>query len=513
MMQPKVETPNAAQQESEERFRAFANAAPAMLWLAGPDAACTFFSRAWYDHTGQPERGGLGFGWLDVVHPEDREQCRHALLEAARDQKAFSLDCRVRRADGEFRWSLNSGRPRFNTRGEFSGFAGSVIDVHERKQSARTSALLAAIVDSCDDAIISKDLNGVITSWNQGAARLFGYTAEEVIGKSILILIPWDRQEEEPDILARLRRGERIDHFETIRIRKDGTHRHVSLTISPVKDGDGRIVGASKVARDVTERVLHEKALRDANIALKRANNDLEQFAYSASHDLQEPLRMISAYSELLRRKFGGKLGPQGDEYIGYAVDGAIRMERLLRDLRIYTQVSTGDQKPPGEIDSGQILQKTLLNLQAAIKDSGATITTGCLPHVRMLDFQLEQVFQNLIGNAIRYCGEGPPRIRVSAERQGDDWLFSVQDNGIGIEPQFKEQVFGIFKRLHSASEHPGTGMGLAICQRIIERAGGRIWVESEPGRGSTFYFTIPRGESGRDQAGNPGRLDFASRG
>jgi PAS domain S-box-containing protein len=373
--------------------------------------------------------------------------------------------------------------------------------------------LLAAIVDSCDDAIISKDLNGIITSWNQGAYRLFGYTAEEAIGQSILMLIPPDRQQEEPRILAQLRRGERIDHYETIRVRKDGSPLNVSLTISPVKDAGGRIVGASKVARDITERVRHEQAMQEANAALKRANEDLQQFAYSASHDLQEPLRMISAYSELLRRKFGGQLDPEADEYLRQTVEGVMRMEQLLRDLRTYTQLSAASEEPQDEIDSGEVLRKTLLNLQAAIDTNGAIITASALPRLRMFEFQLEQLLQNLVGNAIRYRREEPPTIHIAAERQGNHWLFSVQDNGIGIEPEFKEQVFGIFKRLHSASEYPGTGMGLAICQRIVERAGGRIWLESEPGRGSTFYFTIPIREPKRNQNENARRLDSPDRG
>jgi PAS domain S-box-containing protein len=482
-------------EEAEDRFQSFANSAPAMLWLAGADGACLFFSRAWCDYTGQSANAALGFGWLEAVHPDEREECRRGFLEAYRQREAFSMDCRVRRADGEFRWVLNAGRPRFNPSGDFAGFAGSVIDIHDRKESAQASALLAAIVDSCDDAIISKDLTGVITSWNQGAERLFGYTAEEAIGQSVLMLIPLDRQQEEPGILAQLRRGERVDHYETIRLRKDGSERRVSLTISPVKDSDGRVIGASKVARDVTERARHQQQMLEANAALRRANADLQQFAYSASHDLQEPLRMVSAYSELLRKKFGGKLGATGDEYIGHAVEGAMRMQSLLRDLRTYTQVSTEDQDPPGEIDAGEALNRTLRSLQVVIEKSGAAISRTELPRVRMLEFQLEQIFQNLIGNAINYRGEEPPRIHIAGRREGGDWLFSVQDNGIGIDPQFKEQVFGIFKRLHSASEHPGTGMGLAICQRIVERAGGRIWVDSEPGRGSTFYFTVPRGE------------------
>lgn len=201
---------------------------------------------------------------------------------------------------------------------------------------------------------------------------------------------------------------------------------------------------------------------------------------------------MVASYSELLQRKFGGQLGPQGDEFIRYIVQGALRMESLLRDLRTYTQYSTTDAEAPAEIDANEVLKKTLATLDVPIRDSGATISSTALPRVRMHEFQLEQVFQNLIGNAIRYRSQAPPEIRVAAVRRGDQWLFSVQDNGIGIDPRYKEQVFGIFKRLHTVTQYPGTGMGLAICQRIVERIGGRIWVESEPGRGATFFFTIP---------------------
>ncbi|HKA00982.1 MAG TPA: PAS domain S-box protein [Candidatus Solibacter sp.] len=359
----------------------------------------------------------------------------------------------------------------------------------EGQADERASALLGAIVDSSDDAIISKDLNGRIMTWNKSAERLFGYTAEEAIERSITILIPRDRLEEETRILERLRHGERIDHFETIRVRKDGTTLNVSLTISPVKDANGRIIGASKIARDITDRVQREHAL-------EQANADLEQFAYSASHDLQEPLRMVAAYSELLKRKFGGKLGPEADEYIGYMVSGASRMESLLRDLRSYTQVLSGNAEPPGEIEPARVLRKVLANLEVAIADSGAIIQHADLPRVYIYEFQLQQVLQNLIGNAIRYRGAETPRIHISAERRNGRCLFAVQDNGIGIDPQYKEQIFGIFKRLHSAGEFPGTGMGLAICQRIIESGGGRIWVESKPGRGSTFYFTVAGAKS-----------------
>jgi light-regulated signal transduction histidine kinase (bacteriophytochrome) len=308
----------------------------------------------------------------------------------------------------------------------------------------------------------------------------------------VTILAVPERVDEIPDILSRIRRGERVDHYETKRQTKDGRVLSISLTVSPIRDASGVIIGASKIARDITSRVQAEEALRDSNAALSRANADLEHFAYSASHDLQEPLRMVSTYSEMLRRKFAGQLGESGDEYIRYTVKGAQRMQQLIKDLLAFTHVSTLGDEPAPDIDANKALDHTLTNLHSAIASSGARITHNTLPKVRMHEFQLEQVFQNLISNAIHYRGAAAPEIHVAAERQGSKWLFSVRDNGIGIDPKYKEHIFGMFKRLHSVADYPGTGMGLAICQRIIQRVGGRIWVESELGRGSTFFFTAP---------------------
>jgi PAS domain S-box-containing protein len=683
-----------------------------------------------------------------------------------------------------------------------------VQDITERIHDDVARARLAAIVDSSDDAIVSKTLDGVITSWNRGAERIFGYTPEEAVGRHITLIIPDERRHEEDEVLSRLRRGQRIDHFETERRTKDGRLINISLTVSPVRDSSGRIIGASKIARDVTEkkrseerlfaseryrqavlesmpecvtvlspdgtvlqinraglemleadapeqvigqciyplihdaereafRALNENiyqggpggtlefrvtslkgtprtfetavvplldvynrvtgalsvtrditqrkeaeaerqallareqrarqtaellnrvgpilaaeldrdqltqkvtdiatqavraefgalfhnevnergemyalytlsgvpreafanfpmprntavfgptfrgegtvrsdditkdprygrnaphrgmpeghlpvcsylavpvisrsgavlgglffghsrpgvftedderiaagiaaqaaialdnamlfedsqrsqdALRRSNEELRRANEDLNQFAHSASHDLQEPLRTISIYTQLLRRKLDNRLDPETEQYARYVLRGATRMEALIKDLLAYTQAASGSEAA-SVIEGDEALDAALSNLRAAIEQSGAHVTHGPLPRVRITRVHLTQVFQNLIGNAIKYRRDEPPRIRIGAERHQSGWLFSVEDNGIGIEEKYREQIFGIFKRLHTAEEYSGTGIGLAICQRIVERAGGRIWVESELGRGSTFFFTLP---------------------
>jgi PAS domain S-box-containing protein len=427
-----------------------------------------------------------------LAAPDRVDEFPDILDRLRRGERVDHYETKRQTKDGRILTVSLTVSPIRDSSGTIIGASKVARDITGQQRISEFQARLAAVVESSDDAIISKDLDGIIRSWNGGAERIFGYTADEIVGKHISTLAAPDRVDEIPDILDRLRRGERIEHYETKRQTKDGRILTVSLTVSPIRDSSGAIIGASKVARDITERKRQEHALREANSALLRSNGDLQQFAYSASHDLQEPLRMVSLYGQLLQKKFGGKLGAKGDEYIGYTVEGALRMEQLLRDLRMYTQASMSRQEATEDIEAGEILDRALVNLGVAIKESGASITRTDLPRLRMHEFQLEQLFQNLIANAIRYRGSAPPRIHVAAEQQSAGWLFSVQDNGIGIDPEYKEQIFGVFKRLHNTSEYPGTGMGLAICERIVERRGGKIWVESEAGRGSTFYFTIP---------------------
>jgi signal transduction histidine kinase len=224
---------------------------------------------------------------------------------------------------------------------------------------------------------------------------------------------------------------------------------------------------------------------------LARSNAELQQFAYVASHDLQEPLRMVSSYTQLLAKRYQGRLDADADDFIGFAVDGAARMQKLIQDLLAYSRVSTrGMERQSLSMDS--VLGYTTDMLQLAMKEADALVTHDSLPSVKADERQMTQLFQNLISNAIKFRGQQPPRIHVSATRRDDEWLFSVQDNGIGIDPQYADRIFVIFQRLHNRDEYSGTGIGLAICKKIVERHGGRIWVESEPGKGSTFFFTLP---------------------
>ncbi|HEX6895144.1 MAG TPA: PAS domain S-box protein [Bryobacteraceae bacterium] len=725
-----------------------------------------------------------------LIPPERLSEETDLLSQIARGESIDHFETIRRRKDGSLLNVSLSISPLRDAHGRIIGASKIARDITEVKRAERSALLLAAIVDSSDDAIVSKDLNGMIMTWNKGAERLFGYTADEAVGRPITIVIPPDRLDEEPEILSRIRRGDRMEHFETIRRHKDGSLLDISLTISPVKDGHGNIIGASKIARDISDRKRAEKAIEDLNERLKadlaamtrlqqlsakliesrdspellgeildtairltgagsghiqlfrqgvfnivaqrglepalldflnspsgvqeafgtaahirqrvlvtdiassslfsgipgialmlasgiraaqstplvsrtgqilgtfttfygdgrapaerelrlldvlarlaadlierkgaeeallasearfrqladampqivwtarpdgyldyynerwyqftgfgrdqfgdqswqaivhpdevqlcfeswyssvrsgepfriefrlwdrrearwrwfmsralpvrdtsgatvkwfgtstdideqkrieqelrRANLDLEQFAYSASHDLQEPLRTIKIYGELLAQRYGGSLDGEAFEFVEYLRTGASRMEELVRDLLNYTQI-TLLEPPTLPVDANEALASALANLAGAIAESEATVANDPLPPVRAHSTHLRQLFQNLIGNAIKYRSpDRPPIVTVTAAQRDGQCIFSVQDNGIGIAPEYRGLIFGLFKRLHTTHEYSGTGIGLAICQRIVERYRGRIWVESQLGCGSKFTFEIP---------------------
>jgi PAS domain S-box-containing protein len=499
--------------------------------------------------------------------------------------------------------------------------SAAVRDVSERKRERDTAARLAAIVESSNDAIMGKDLDGRITSWNRAAEAMFGYQSSEIIGESIERLIPPERWEEETEILARVRKGEQIKQYGTERLTRGGRRIEVSLTISPIYDAQGRIVGASTIGRDlggakkaerkfrdlldaapdamviidthghialinaqaermfgftreemvgqpiemliperlherhrshragyahdprqrpmgtgldlwarrkdgsefpveislgplqtdegalvtaavrdITERKNVERQLADYADSLKRSNRELEQFAYIASHDLRAPLRSLTGFSQLLQKRYGDRMEGEAAEFLGYITSSAKQMEHLIDDLLAFSRVSRVEQALVA-VDCEALLAKVQQQLKAVIEARRARITHEPLPAVMGIEHELMQLFQNLISNGLKFQPGAAPTVHVGVSAEGAGWHFRVVDRGIGVPSEYHDKIFLIFQRLHSTEEYEGTGVGLAICKKIVEHHGGRIWIESEPGKGSTFHFTlkaVPAAESAK---------------
>jgi PAS domain S-box-containing protein len=368
----------------------------------------------------------------------------------------------------------------------------AVSDITDRKQMDENIRLLATVVRNSNDAVTVQDFEGRIISWNRGAELMYGYSEDEAFQMTIWRLMPASKRTEQEQLVRRLRAGETIHSFETQRLTREGRLLDVWLTVTKLVDDAGTPVGIASTDRDITERKRTEEVLKKTIADMDRSNKELEQFAYVASHDLQEPLRMVASFTQLLAKRYKDKLDADANEFIGYAVDGANRMQKMINDLLSYSRVGTRG-KPFEAVGCTAILNQALTNLRMVIEETGAMITQDPLPTVMGEESQLVQLFQNLIDNAIKFRREEPPRIHISAEDRGNDWFFSIKDNGIGIDPQYNERIFIIFQRLHRREEYPGTGIGLTICKKIVERHGGRVWVDSQPGNGSTFYFTIPK--------------------
>lgn len=668
-----------ARAANEQRLQAIVDNAAAVIFVKDVQGRYLLVNGEFEELLHVPKSEVAGRTDYDIFPPEvaERFQANDRAVLAARTSMSFEEY--VPHDGGTHTW-LSLKFPLEDSDGNIAGVCSISTDVTGRNQLEAARGHLAAIVENSEDAIISKDLNGIITSWNSAAERIFGYTADEVIGKPVSILAAPGHLNEMPEILSRIRKGQRIEHYETRRRRKDGEVIDISLTVSPIRDSTGNIIGASKTARDITERKHVEKELasllfrekesrrtaellnrvgprlaaqldpgrlaqevtdiattlieaefggflqnvmencgelyklyalsgmseetfagftgsgltdlfcslrgdsmvrveditqndsretdsashgnlpvrsylsapviarsgeilgrlffghskparfsesheaiirgiaaqaaiaidnarlfeqaqwaqtelKRSNDELLRVNRDLEDFAYSASHDLQEPLRTISISAELIEESLGEQLHGEDSMFLASIISAAKRMRALIQDLLAYTRATKYERGSAPHVESGRILADVLENLQGTIQETGAIVTTGELPTVSIHESGLAQIFQNLISNAIKYRSQESPRIHISAVERDGACVFSVVDNGIGIEPEFAEEIFGLFKRLHGRDEYSGSGIGLAICRRLVEQYGGRIWLErSEPGRGSVFSFSIPSG-------------------
>lgn len=444
-----------------------------------------------------------------IVHERTREPLPNPVASVLqRGEVVVLTDHTVLISRNGQEWPVSdSAAPIRDVRGALIGVVLVFREVSRERAAQLASERLAAIVEGSDDAIVGKDLRGIVTSWNSGARRIFGYTSDEMIGQSITKLLPPERIDEEQSILARLQRGQRVDHFETTRIAKDGRRLEVSLTISPIRDETGEIIGASKIARDITVRKAAERALAEAQATLRghaaeleaRVRErtaelqalvaELESFSYSISHDLRAPLRGMHQFSQLLLMEHADRLDESGQAYLHRIIASAQRMDRLIQDVLAYGAVSRSHVKPSlVELDT---LVEEIIQLHPALQPPAAQIAvlSPLLP-VTAHEALLSQCVSNLLANAVKFVpADRQPEARVWTESLGPRVRLYVADNGIGIAPQHHGRIFEIFERIESGYE--GTGIGLAIVRKAVERMGGTVGLESSLGQGSKFWIEL----------------------
>lgn len=407
---------------------------------------------------------GGGFDDLEVLH-------------VTKDGRPLILEARVSSVRGPS--------------GALIGAVAMLSDVSEKRQ---LQAKFQMAFEASPSGMIMIDAAGLITLSNSQIAKMFGYAPGELIGQRIEILVPESARAQHPANLASFVAAPSTRAMGAGRDlrgrRKDGSEFPVEIGLAPIQTEAGLLVLAAVV--DISERNKAAAALMAKTRELERSNAELEQFAYVASHDLREPLRMVASYTELLAERYGGKLDERADKYIGYIIDGARRMQRLVSDLLALSRVGT-QGKPMEPIDSANVVKNVIRAMTPSIRETNAQIAPGSLPVVAADEVQLGQLFQNLIGNAIKFrAPDRPPSIIIDAKRANGAWVFSVQDNGIGIESQYSERIFQMFQRLHGRDEYEGNGIGLAIAKKIVERHGGTIWLSSTVGEGTVFYFSLP---------------------
>lgn len=373
-----------------------------------------------------------------------------------------------------------------------------IVDLETANNRTTASRdLLHTTLSSIGDAVIATDAAGRVTFVNGVAEHLSGWTQAQAQGRKfeeVLTLIHEETREPVENPVEKALRERAIVGLanHTLLISRDGAERPIDDSAAPIRN-EATVAGVVMVFRDTTGRRQSEDQLRRLNQALTRTNQDLQQFSYAASHDLKEPLRTVTNYLQLIRSRYSGKLlDEEAGQLFDVAVAGAQRMHALVEALLEYSRSGEVGDAPLEAVPVEKVVSDVITNLRSAISETNADVSCGPLPVVTANPLHLTQVFENLIGNALKYRSQQPPRISVTAVEETGDWVFSVQDNGIGIAPEYQAQIFGIFKRLHG-NEYPGTGIGLATCKKIVDRRGGTIWVESEPGKGSRFLFTLPK--------------------
>ncbi len=493
-----------ALRESEERFRLIFDQSPIGDTIIDLDYHPLRVNNAFSNMLGYSKEELLSMNFEEYTHPEDLEDnLQHLQLLREGEIDYFEMEKRYIRKDDEIVWGHLYASIVRNSSDEPVYILTKIEDITQRKEmqtAIQTSEeKYRTLYETMTQGVIHQDSKGRIISINPAAEEIMGLNSSSMNGETFNYhnkAIHEDGSdfpsENHPSIIA-LKTGKVVRNVVMgIFNSQKENYNWININATPLfKPGDNKPFQVYITFEDITETMKAHKLLNDTLDELKRSNTELEQFAYVASHDLQEPLRMVSSFTQLLERKYKDSLDAEGLEYINFAVDGAQRMQLLINDLLAYSRVHTKGEKFE-DVQLDKVFDDVLFNMEIPIEENNAIITTESLPVISADYSQMVQVFQNLISNAIKYRGQETPQIHVSSQKQDYHWQFSVKDNGIGINPDYYEQVFQIFRRLHTRDEYEGTGIGLAITKRIIERHDGNIWLESKPGEGSIFYFTIP---------------------
>lgn len=495
--------------ESESLYRGLFDRVPVGLVRTNAEGRFLDANPALVEMFGFPNREALFAVNMNDLYVDPQERQR-ALALANRVGSVNGLDLQFRRKDGAPIWVRVNGRAVRDASGQVVHYEGAMLDITDRRRAEEVRHQLAAIVESTDDAIIGETLEGVILSWNAGAERIYGYPAAEVVGRPISLLAPSDRMEELPKILDRIKRGEGIEHYETVRVRKDGRRIDVALTISPIRGAAGKIVGASTIAREITQQKQAENAIHALNreleervyqrtTQLEEANKELEAFAYTVAHDLRAPLITIGGFSQVLLEDYASALPDEAQRLLHEVAQNTGRMGRLIDELLKFSRLN---RQPVNEqpVAPSEVARQVLAELNGAQTEPHAGVVIGSLPACRADPVLLKQVFANLLSNALKFTRHRQDAaIEVGWRDDPDDpghCTYFVKDNGAGFDMRYVDKLFRVFQRLHRAEDFEGTGVGLAIVQRIVHRHGGRVWAEGELDKGATFYFTLTRSDA-----------------
>lgn len=500
---------NEALLEQERLFRLVFDTMPQIAWSARPDGYVEYYNQTYYTFTGESPESVAGWGWEKVLDPAQLPEVKGLWLRALELGTAFEVQFRLRRNDGQYRWFAGRANPILNEQGKVFRWVGIGTDIEEeRKAAERLEAQVEArsrelklselrfqgIFDNTFQFTGLMSPDGIVQEANETALKFIGAKRDQVVGRA-LVDTPWfntsrGEQEKLKDAVALAARGEFVRYEAQITGLKEEIT--VDFSLKPLRDEKGDVIMLIYEGRDISALIAAKKELERTASLLERSNKDLQQFAYVASHDLQEPLRTVTSFCDLLSRRSQGRLDSDGEKFLQIIIENTERMKQMVKDLLAYARVE--QQGNPLAITPLTVpLQQAIESLSTAIGENNVSINYKDLPTVLGDKTQLSALFQNLISNSIKF-GREKVEIEITAAKpdgQRELWQISFKDNGIGFNMNYAEKIFIIFQRLHSRTKYSGTGIGLAVCKRIVERHGGKIWAESEPGQGATFHFTL----------------------